>query len=299
MGSSPRVRKIRYALRWMPDRPYIQLNYLARYHRLANLRNPKTFGEKINWLKLHDHRPEYSRIVDKAEVKEYIREVLGPEYVIPTLGVWDRFADIDFDRLPESFVLKCTHDSEGLVLVPDRAGFDRAAAERKITEALGRNFYYIGREWPYRSVKPRIIAEPYLQDEETGELRDYKFFCFGGEPKMMLVTCGRNRGRMTFDYYDMDFRHLEIRRKYPEAEEPLQRPKTFETMKASARKLSQGCAFMRADFYEVNGKMLFGELTLYPSSGFVPWPEEWEKKMGEWIDLEDHGGHYPDDQRRG
>ena len=212
MSSSQLARNVRYALRWMPDRAFIQLNYFARFHRFANLSNPTTYNEKLNWLKLHDRNPVYPTLVDKAAAKDYVRKILGPEYVIPTLGIWERFEEIPFDELPERFVLKCTHDSEGVVLVPDKAAMDRAAAEKKIREALGRNFYYIGREWPYREVQPRIIAEPFLEDRETGELRDYKFFCFGGEPKVMFISSGRSGEGMTCDFYDMDFQHLDLRR---------------------------------------------------------------------------------------
>lgn len=291
MSSSQLARNVRYALRWMPDRAFIQLNYFARFHRFANLSNPTTYNEKLNWLKLHDRNPVYPTLVDKAAAKDYVRKILGPEYVIPTLGIWERFEEIPFDELPERFVLKCTHDSEGVVLVPDKAAMDRAVAEKKIREALGRNFYYIGREWPYREVQPRIIAEPFLEDRETGELRDYKFFCFGGEPKVMFISSGRSGEGMTCDFYDMDFQHLDLRRKYPNASKPIARPKNFEEMKECARKLTAGFPHLRADLYEVNGRVYFGELTLYTSSGFVPFhPEKWDRIFGDMITLPQPGG---------
>ena len=229
MSSNSTVKKIRYALRWLPDEAYIQLNYFAHFHKFANLRSPKTFNEKLNWLKLHDHNPIYSEIVDKYLAKAYVDRIVEG-YCIPTLGVWDQFDDIDFESLPDSFVLKCTHDSEGLVIVKDKSLINMDATREKITVALKQNFFYIGREWPYKGVKARIIAEPYLEDEETGELRDYKFFCFDGEPKVMFIASGRTIGATKFDYYDLDFNHLDIKQKYPNASTPLKKPKQFDEM---------------------------------------------------------------------
>ena len=285
MSSNPLAKKVRRALRFLPDRAYIQLNYFARFHRFADLDHPKTYNEKLNWLKLHDHNPLYPRIVDKCEVKKYVDGILGPGYCIPTLGVWERFEDIDLDALPDAFVLKCTHDSEGLVIVPDRKAFDKKAAEEKISAALKQNFYYIGREWPYKSVPPRIIAEPYLEDSETGELRDYKFFCFGGKPEVMFIASGR-AGVMTADYYDMDFNHLEIRRKFPNSPVPLKKPAGFETMKELAGKLSKDFPHVRADFYEADGRVYFGELTLYHGGGWGRfYPDKWDRIFGDMIIL--------------
>lgn len=149
--------------------------YFAHFKRFCNLRNPETYNEKLNWLKLHDRNEEYTKLVDKYEVKEYIASIIGEDYIIPTLGVWNHFDDIDFEKLPNQFVLKCTHDSEGLVIVKDKSKLDKVAAKEKIEAALKQNFYYIGREWPYKNVKPRIIAEKYMEDHVDGELRDYKF----------------------------------------------------------------------------------------------------------------------------
>lgn len=285
MSSNSTVKKIRYALRGLPDEVYIQLNYFAHFHKFANLKNPQTYNEKLNWLKLHDHNPLYTEVVDKYTAKAYVEKIIGGGYCIPTLGVWDSFDDIDFDSLPEQFVLKCTHDSEGLVIVKDKSHMDKVAAKKKISAALNQNFYYIGREWPYKNVKPRIIAEPFLVDDETGELRDYKFFCFDGEPKMLMISSGRTTG-MTCDFYDMAFKKVELRRKYPNSQKYIPQPKTFEKMKAIASKLSVGFPHIRVDLYEVNGKCFVGELTFYSSSGFVPFhPSEWDKTFGEWLKL--------------
>ena len=286
MSSSKLFKKIRYGLRFLPDSVYIQLNYFAHFHKFANLKNPTTYNEKLNWLKLHDHNPLYIKLVDKYEVKKFIANQIGDEYVIPTLGVWTKFDDIDFDLLPNQFVLKCTHDSEGLVIVKDKSKLDKQYAKEKIENALKQNFFYIGREWPYKNVKPRIIAEKYMEDHIDGELRDYKFFCFNGEPKMMFVASGRASGATTFDYYDLDYNHLDIKRKCPNASSPRRKPKTFDDMIRVSKILSKDFPHVRVDFYEVDGKLYFGELTFYTSSGFVPFkPAKWDSILGKWLNL--------------
>lgn len=286
MSSSKFFKKVRYALRFLPDSFYIQLNYFGHFHRFADLKNPKTYNEKLNWLKLHNHDPIYSKYVDKYTVKAYVDSVIGEGYCVPTIGVWESFDEIDFDSLPNQFVLKCTHDSEGIVIVKDKCLMEESAVKRKITAALKQNFYYIGREWPYRSLKPRIIAEPFLIDDETGELRDYKFFCFDGEPKVLFIASDRAIDDVRFDYFDMDFKHLDIKQKYPNASKPIKKPRTFEQMIELSRKLSKGFVHVRVDFYEVNGKVYFGELTFYHFSGFMPFqPRGWDEIFGEWLKL--------------
>lgn len=211
---------------------------------------------------------------------------LSGGYCIPTLGVWDSFDEIDFDLLPDQFVLKCTHDSEGVVIVKDKNRFDRKAAKKKIGDALKQNFYYIGREWPYKNVKPRVIAEPYMEDSTFHELRDYKFFCFDGVPKVMFISSGRDSGGMTCDFYDMEFNHLDISRKYPNSSTPQRKPESFSKMIELARILSRGFSHIRIDFYDVKGKVYIGELTFYTSSGFVPFkPNEWDRIFGDWLTL--------------
>ena len=287
MSSNATVRRVKYALRFLPDEMYIQLYYFARFRRFADLKHPKTFNEKLQWLKLHDRNPEYTRMVDKCEAKKWAAERIGEEYIIPTLGVWDHFDDIDFEKLPERFVLKCTHDSEGLVIVKDKATMDRAAAREKLEDALKRNFYYIGREWPYKNVKPRILAERYMEDHTDGELRDYKFFCFDGEPKAMFVASDRAKGETKFDYYDLNFRHLKLVQHYPNAGE-VRKPVCFEQMIDTARILSRGLRHVRVDFYEVDGRMYFGEMTFFHFSGFMPFePEEWDRTFGDWLKVEE------------
>lgn len=286
MSSNKLVKRIRYSLRFLPDELYIQLNYFLRFKKLCNLKSPRTFNEKLNWLKLNDHNPIYPQLVDKYTVKEYVADKIGEKYIIPTLGLWEHFDDIDFDSLPEQFVLKCTHDSEGLVIVKDKSRLDKMAAKKSLEKALKQNFYYIGREWPYKSVKPRIIAETYIEDYEIGELRDYKFYCFNGEPKVMFIASDRESGCVKFDFFDMEFNHLDIKQKSPNSEKKLNKPRTFEKMIEFAKILSKGIPHVRVDFYEVCGELFFGELTFYDGCGFMPFqPDSWDHVFGDWLDI--------------
>lgn len=286
MGSSPFAKKVKYALSFLSDRSYIQLYYFARFHRLCDFEHPRTYNEKLQWLKLHDRNPAYVDMVDKLEAKRVAARVLGEECIIPTLAVWDSVEEIDLAALPRSFVLKCTHDSEGVVVVPDKGAVDWPAACAKLSASLSRNFYPIGREWPYLNVRPRVIAEAYMEDGRFGELRDYKFFCFDGEPKAMYIASDRNAGATKFDYFDLDFNRLNIRQHYPNRRGALERPKTFEQMIEAARALSRGIPHVRIDFYEADGRMYFGEFTFYHLSGFVPFdPPEWDETFGSWLRL--------------
>lgn len=284
MSSNRLAKKVRYALRFLPDELYIQLNYFAHFRKFANLKNPVTYNEKLNWLKLHDRNPLYTTLVDKYEVKSYVDKLIGGGYTVPTLGVWSTVDDIDFDLLPDQFVLKCTHDSEGLVICKDKKKLDIQVTKNKLKNALAQNFFYIGREWPYKNVKPRIIAEQYMEDHIDGELRDYKFFCFNGEPKLMFIASGRGHNATKFDYYDLNFNHVDILQKYPNANEPLRKPETFEQMIEFSKVLSKGFPHVRVDFYEVDGHLYFGEMTFYHFSGFMPFrPSKWDRIFGEWL----------------
>lgn len=288
MSSNPAAKKIRYMMRFLPDKTYIQLNYFIRFKKLCNLKNPQTYNEKINWLKLYDRNPDYSKMVDKYEAKIYVSEIIGKEYIIPTLGIYNSFEEINFEQLPNQFVLKCTHDSEGIVIVKNKRNLDIGLAKKKLTASLEQNFYYIGREWPYKNVKPRIIVEQYMTDHTDGELRDYKFFCFSGEPKMMFIASDREKGETKFDYYDLEFNHLNLKQKYPNSPTIQRKPATFDKMIELSKKLSAKIPHVRVDFYEVDGKLYFGELTFYHFSGFMPFnPDFWDKVMGDWIQLPD------------
>lgn len=285
MSSNKLVKNIRYMLKFLPDRIYIQLNYFARFKKFANLETPKTYNEKINWLKLNVKNPLYTKLVDKYEVKSYVGNIIGSQYIIPTLQVYDDVDSIDFDALPEQFVLKCTHDSEGLVICKDKTSLNIDKAKKKLRRALKQNFFYIGREYPYKNVKPRIIAEPYLEDNIYNELRDYKFFCFDGEPKFMLVISNRMND-VKIDYFDLNFKHLDTRQKYENADQKIEKPINFDKMIELSRTLSKKLGHVRVDFYEVNGKIYFGELTFYHFSGFMPFePAKWDEIFGEYFNF--------------
>lgn len=272
-------------LNWIPDSEYLKILYWIRMGKKLNLKDPKTFNEKLQWLKLHDRKPEYTRMVDKYEAKRYVAERIGGEYIIPTIGVWDRFEDIDFDALPEQFVLKCTHDSGGLAICRDKGSFDKEKARRKIEQSLKRNYYWAGREWQYKNVKPRIIAEKYMEDTAGDALTDYKYFCFYGEPKVMYISKDHGKDPRT-DFFDMDYNHLPIRARDPHAQIPPSKPEQFEKMQELAKILSKDIPHLRVDFYLINGEIYVGELTFYHMSGFTEvQPKEWNLKMGEWISL--------------
>lgn len=271
----------------LSDKMYLKLAFYAKMGKRLRLKTPETYNEKLQWLKLYDRKPEYTKLVDKYEVKEFLSRTIGEQYVIPSLGVWDNFENVDFAKLPDQFVLKCTHDSGGVVICKDKNSFDIEAARAKINKSLGKNYYYSGREWPYKAIKPRIIAEVYLEDEKYGELRDYKFFSFHGVPKLMFVASERQSKEETkFDFFDMEYNFIDMRNGHPNAKVHPEKPMHFELMKILTEKLSKGIPHVRVDFYEVNGSVYVGELTLYHWSGLTSFdPPEWDKKMGEWISL--------------
>lgn len=271
---------------WIPDETYLKIQYRLALGKKLDLANPVSYNEKIQWLKLHDRNPEYTMMVDKYAVRDYIARTIGPQYCIPLVGgPWTCFDEIDFDRLPDQFVLKCNHDSGGLVICTDKSKLDKEAARKKIEKSLRRNFYWANREWPYKDVKPCIIAEQYMVDESGYELKDYKFFCFDGVPKVMFIATDRNI-HTKFDFFDMDFNHLPFTNGHPWADRMPEKPKGFEEMKRLAGILSHGIKQVRVDFYEINGRVYFGELTFSHWSGMVPFdPEEWDYRLGEWIRL--------------
>jgi len=275
----------RHPLLIKDDETYLKWRFYHGLHKWPNLKNPQTFNEKLNWLKLHSKNPLYTQLVDKYAVKEWIgKQNIGIK-LIPTLGIWDDFDSIDFEKLPNQFVLKCTHDSGGLIICKNKKKLDRHSARLKIEKCLKQNFFYRGREYPYKHVKPRIIAEQYMVDESGTELKDYKFFCFNGEPKMFFVASDRPFATK-FDFFDLDFNHLPFHNGHPWAVKPINKPEHFEEMIEYARKLSKGFPHVRIDFYNINGDIYFGEMTFFHNSGFVSFePQEWDYKIGEWLKL--------------
>lgn len=271
----------------IPDKLYLKMFYRYRMGKNLNINNPQTFNEKLQWLKLYDRNPEYSKMVDKYEVKQYVASIIGEEYIIPTIGIYDKFEDINFDELPKQFVMKCTHDSGGLVICKDKKDLDINEVKNKIEVFLKRKYFYHGREWPYKNVKPRIIIEQYMKEEHKEELTDYKFMCFNGKVKCSFTCLNRNSPNgLNVDFYDINWNKMPFERYYKNSNIVLEKPKNYEKMIELAEKLSKNIPFVRVDFYEINNKLYFGELTFYPGCGCESFqPEEYDRILGEWIRL--------------
>lgn len=274
---------------WMSldDEEAVRLQWsLYMGDRPLDLVHPKTFNEKLQWLKLYDRNPLYTTLVDKAAVKPWVAERIGADHVIPTLGVWDSFDAIDFDQLPEKFVLKCTHDSGSVVFCKGKQDFDREAAREILMRCLERNYFWQSREWPYKDVPPCILAEPYLVDESGVELKDYKVQDFDGVPKLIQVDFDRFSDHKR-NLYDPDWNYIPASILYPTApEHPIPRPAVLQEMLSFARKLSSGIPYVRTDFYVIGEQVLFGEMTFYHGSGFEPFtPQSFETEVGSWIHL--------------
>lgn len=279
-------------LGWVRDEAYLKYIYKKNRGKELDLQNPKSFSEKMQWLKLYDRKPLYTELVDKYAVRKHIAEALGQEHLIPLVGgPWKSFEEIDFDSLPEQFVLKCTHDSGGLVICRDKSKLDKEKARKKIKKSLKTNYYNLVREWPYKNVKPQIIAEAYMEDEnEALGLTDYKFFCFNGEPRMIYVSQGlEDHSTARISFYDLKGGEMPFRRKdYRPIEGEMKLPENFEELKVAAEKLAKLVAspFVRIDLYSICGKMYFSEVTFSPCGGMIPFdPPEWDEKLGEWIEL--------------
>lgn len=271
----------------IPDKLYLKLFYYIRMQKRLNLNHPQTYNEKLQWLKLYDRNPAYCRMVDKFEAKKYVADIIGDEYIIPTIGIYDSVEEIPWNSLPNQFVLKCTHDSGGIVICKDKDSLNIQEAKKKLSTGLTKSYYYQNREWPYKNVKPRIICEEYKVDESGYELKDYKWFCFDGEVKALFIATDRGKQEETkFDFYDADFNHLPFTNGHPNSKRTLKKPVGFEKMKELAAKLSKGIPHVRIDLYDINGKIYFGEMTFYHWSGTKPFdPEKWDNIFGSWIKL--------------
>ena len=289
IGSIMDSLNIRGYLKFIPDTVWIRYRYRRRFGREPDLQNPKLFTEKLQWMKLHYRNPICTRMVDKYEAKQYVAERIGEEYIIPTYGVWDRFEDIDFDALPDQFVLKCTHDSGGLVICRNKAEFNKDAAEKKIKKCLKRNYYWHGREWVYKDIKPRIIAEKYMEDVASRELVDYKFYCFDGKPEFLYISTGlENHATASISFYDLNFNEMPFHRSdFKQFKTPPAKPTEFDQMIVLAAKLSEGFPFLRVDLYQITGQIYFSELTFVPSSGTMPLePASADLEIGELLNLD-------------
>lgn len=269
------------------DEEYLKRMFKCTMKKELNLDNPQTFNEKLQWLKLYDRKPEYTTMVDKYAVKKYVADIIGEEYIIPTLGVWNHFDEIDFDKLPNQFVLKCTHDSGGIVICQDKNKLDLKSAKKKIEKCLKRNYYWSSREWPYKDVKPRIIAEPYMEDSKYGSLTDYKFFCFNGKMKCLYISIGSHTTKQKLQFFDREFNILPIKRSdYLDFDKIPEKPFHLDDMIVLAEILSRDIPHTRIDFYYIHNRIYFGEITFFTGSGFIPFTDEkWDYKLGSWLKL--------------
>lgn len=270
----------------VPDKVFLLVHFRLLMGYRLNLKNPRSFNEKLQWLKLYDHHEEYTRMVDKYEAKKLVSSIVGSKYVIPTLGVWDSVDEIDWMALPERFVVKATNDSGGVVICKDKSSFDIESAKNKLRKYGKRDYSLVSKEYPYKNVKHRFLAESYIEDESGYELKDYKFFCFNGQVKFLFVATGRQQNDTRFDFFDENFNHLPIINGHPNADRCPTEPINFEEMKAVASMLSKGIPHVRIDLYNVNGKIYFGEYTFFHWSGLVPFnPQKWDYVFGSYLDL--------------
>lgn len=278
----------RKMLNWIPDKIFLKAAFRARFGRKLDLNNPKTFNEKLQWLKLYDRKPEYTKMVDKYLVRDYVKEKIGEEYLIPLLGVWENPEKINFDELPMQFVLKCNHNSGlGMCICKDKNSLDINKVKAELKKGIDQNYYLTGREWPYKDVPRRIIAEKYMVDESGYELKDYKFYCFDGKVKLVMINSDRMSLEKTkANYFDENYQPLDFVWGYENAEIPPQKPEKFEEMKYLAEKLSENISHVRIDFYQTPSGIYFGEITFFDGCGFdAIEPIEWDYKIGSWLKL--------------
>jgi hypothetical protein len=282
------VNKLTYCIK--SDETYLKIIYFLTFGKWLDFEHPEkftTFNEKIQWLKLNSNTPLHTQMVDKYEVRDIIQKKLGEGFTFPLLGVWNSFDEIDFSKLPEQFVLKPTHDSGSIVFCRDRKTFNLAAARKKLTKALKRNYYWLGRETPYKNVKPRLIAEPLMTDNtEKTDLKDYKLFCFDGEVKIIQVDYDRftNHHR---NLYTPEWQLIDAFIMYPnDPTHIIPPPEALPRMLEIASKLSKGFPFIRIDLYVINQKIYFGEFTFFHGGGLERIrPREYNNIMGSWIKL--------------
>lgn len=287
-----RIYKRRFTIQYpetciLPDRVFIKKIYMKRMGKTINLRNPKTFCEKENWLKLFDRKDIYTEMVDKYAVRKYIKEKIGEEYLVPLLGVWNNANDIDFSKLPQKFVLKCNHNSDVIVCL-DKSMLDINKTCENLNAQLEQDYYKHKREWPYKNIERKIICEKFMENSNGERLVDYKIFCFNGEPKFIMVNSNRfGEGSVHVDMYDMEWNYMHMQDgHYPNAGDVFERPECFKEMCQIAKLLSSNIPFVRVDFNYWDNKLYFGELTFFHSAGLESFmPEEWDLTLGTWLQL--------------
>lgn len=268
------------------DELYLRIKFRVIVGYWPNLKNPKSYNEKLQWLKLHNKKQEYTMMVDKIEAKKYVSSIIGEKYIIPTIGIWNNIDDIDWQSLPNQFVIKASHDSGGVVVCKDKSKFNISAAKKLLAGAGDKDFTRYTKEYPYKKVLHRFIAEEYMEDESGYELKDYKFFCFDGKPEFLFVATGRQNHDTRFDFYDMNYNHLPVLNGHDNADVWPSKPENFEEMIDVSKKLSKGIPHVRVDLYNINGRIYFGELTFFHWSGLKAFePQEWDYKFGEFLKL--------------
>lgn len=275
--------------RLIPDKVFIKISYWSHFGKWINMNNLVTFNEKLQWLKLNHKVEKYCFYADKFAVRNHIKDIIGEQYLVPMIGVYDTVDDIEWDMLPDKYVLKCTHSSGSNIICSDKLTLDIENARKKLQGWMKNNLFWYGREWVYKTIKPRIIAEQYLEDSSCRELIDYKFMCFNGEPKCLFLCLDRHKDSgLKVDFYDMDWNLMQFERHYKRSDRQMPKPKCFDEMVMIARILSEGIPFVRVDLYEVNGQVYFGELTFFPGNGMEEFtPESYDELLGSWITLPD------------
>lgn len=269
------------------EKIYIKMLYRIRLGKQLNLKNPINYTEKLQWIKINDRKDIYTIMADKFEMKNYVSNLIGEEFVVDNYGVWDNFDDIDFSKLPDKFVLKTTHDQGGVIICKDKKSFNIKEAKKKINKHLKRKHYYFSREWPYKNIKPRILAEKLLVSEANNEINDYKIYTFNGYPKVMYITSGRgSKEGMSIDFFDIDGKRLDIIQEGFLSNKDIKVPDLYSKMLELSKIISKGTLHLRVDFYIVNDMLYIGELTFFDGGGlFVFKPIKWDKIFGDWIQL--------------
>lgn len=273
---------------WLPDKAYLRLVFRSRIGTSLDLDNVQTYNEKLQWLKLHYRPQEQVRLADKVEVRRYVQARIGAEYLIPILGVYDKVEDIPWNYMPNRFVLKCSHASSANIVCVDKSKLNIPKTQSQLQRWMRRNWFWYGREWPYLGIKPRILAEEFLDDGHQTGLVDYKFFCFDGHPRVLFVATDRQSAQeeTKFDFYDLDWNKLPIVNGHPNSSQVMEKPASFDEMLRIARELSRGFPHVRIDLYEVHGRVFFGEMTFYHYSGFTQFkPFKWDVIFGSWLKL--------------
>lgn len=271
-------------LQFVPDKPYICLQYFRSFHRFPDLKNPKTFTEKLQWNKLYDRNPIYTVMADKILVKDYVGKIIGPEYIIPTLKIWQNVNDISLEDLPDKFIIKCNHNSHSKALCTNKSTFDLDAVKKELGPHLHANGFWYGREWPYKNITPCVFAEQLLESPD-GDLKDYKVMCFNGKAKLVMLNSNRFLGELEEAIYDLEWNKTDITQGYTSSK-TYPKPENFEEMIQLSELLAKDISHVRVDWYNINGQLFFGEMTFFDGSGFVPFDNpEHDLLLGSWVSL--------------